>query len=114
MNVFNQPWHVAKRGDEIRAKADRMRRREPQALQTLDFVDRLDQLHKGTFRTHFRELMAAIEVDDLAEQGDLPYASIHQATYFLNDFRDWTAPFGATGMRNDAEGAMHVASLHDR
>src|SRR5581483_10579770 len=90
-----------------------MRRRKPDALEPLDFVNRFQQLYKGSFTVAFRQLMAAIEVYDLTEQGDFLHTIRDQAAHFCHDLVDRTTPFRAACLRNDTKRAMHVASLHD-
>ena len=58
--------------------------------------------------------MPSVEIDDLAEQGDLLDAAIREDACLLDDLGDRAAALGTTGRRHDAEGAVHVAPLHDR
>ena len=91
-----------------------MRRGKTQSLQPIDLVHRFEQLHKWTFIINLRKLVTAIQVYDLPEQSDFLHSARHQAAHFAHDLIYRTAALRSARLRDDAEGAMHVASLHDR
>src|SRR4030095_7605011 len=91
-----------------------MRRGKTKALQALDFVHGLEQLHKRTFAIALRKLVAAVQVHDLSKQSDFLLSVPNQTAHFVDDFIDGTASLSAARLRDNAESAMHVASLHDR
>ena len=91
-----------------------MRRSKAQSLQVFDFVYGFQQLHKWTFIINLRKFVPAIQIHDLPEQSDFLHSASHQAAYFAQNLIDRTAALRSARLRDDAEGAMHVASLHDR
>ena len=56
----------------------------------------------------------AIAVDDLAEQGHLAHALVHQAADLVDDFVERPAAFHAAAEGDDAEGASVAAAVDDR
>ena len=99
---------------EILAESHRMGGGEADTLDSVDGVERLQELHEGTLAIHLGEFVASVEIDDLAEQRHLLDPPVGEGSGFLDDFRDRAAAFGSARRRDDAEGAVHVASLHDR
>src|SRR5436309_14954841 len=91
-----------------------MRRSKAQSLQAFDFVHGFQQLHKWTFIINLRKFVPAIQVHDLPEQSDFLHSARRQAAYFAQNLIDRTAALRSARLRDDPEGAMHVASLHHR
>jgi len=58
--------------------------------------------------------VATVEIDDLPEQGDLFHALAGERFDLRDDLRDGPGTLRPARARHDAEGAMHVATLHDR
>ncbi len=58
--------------------------------------------------------MPPVEIHDLPEQRDFLHALPHERLDLGDDFRDGPGPFRPARARDDAEGAVHVAALHDR
>src|SRR4029453_8172009 len=114
MNVLDQVRQPLERVDQIVAEPYRMRRGKTKALQALDFVHGLEQLKKRTFAFPLRKLVAAGQLHDLPKQSDFLHSVPNQIAHFVDDFIDGTASLPAARLRNNAEGAMHIASLHNR
>ena len=57
--------------------------------------------------------MATVEVDDLPEQRDFLDALADERLHFSHDFRDGPGTFRTARARDDAERAVHIATLHD-
>src|SRR5580692_3042166 len=110
MDVFDQLWQPAERFNQIVPKSDRVRRGEADPLQPVDFLERFEQLDEGTFPVQGAELVPAIEIDDLTEQGHFFDPLIDQDSDLVDDFLERPASFVTTGIRYDAECAMHVAA----
>src|SRR5712691_3042683 len=91
-----------------------MRRGKAEPLKSVDLMHCFEQLHEGAFVVDLRKLMPAVKVYDLAEQRHFFDSALHEHANFPNDLRDASTAFCAAGPRHDAEGAMHVAALHDR
>src|SRR4030095_6683922 len=91
-----------------------MRRGKTKALQALDFVHGLAQTTQRTFGIALRNLVAAVQVHDLSKQSNFLHSAPNQTAHFVDDFIDGTASLSAARLRDNTEGAMHVASLHDR
>ena len=75
MEAIDQFWQAPVGVDQIFTKSDRVRRSEAKTLQTLDFVDGIEQLHKRTLIADLRKLVTAVEVYDLTEQGHFFHAA---------------------------------------
>ena len=114
MDVRAEFRQVGEGGDKVVAVADRVRGGEANALDFIDGVHGFEQLDKGRLAVDFRELGAAVKVDDLAEQGDFLHAVGGELADFGDDLGDRAAAFFTAGVGHDAEGATHVAALHDR
>ena len=71
------------------------------------------ELDEGALAIHFCELMPAVEIYDLAQKGDLLGSLCNQGSGLPDDLLNRATPFGSPSRRHDAEGAVHVASLHD-
>src|SRR6267143_2207977 len=69
MKVIDQLRQTPVGIDQIFAEPDRVRRSEAKALQTVDCMDRFEQLHKRTLIVDLRKFVAAVEVYDLTKQG---------------------------------------------
>src|SRR5207237_225615 len=67
VEVIDQFWQAPVGVNQVFAKSDRVRRSEAKTLQTLDFVDGIEQLHKRTLIVDLRKLVTAVEVYDLTE-----------------------------------------------
>src|SRR5207247_6554798 len=70
MNVLSHLRQTRDRVDQIVTETNRMRGSKPKPFQALNFINRFQQLHKGTFALAFRELVAAVQIYDLPEQRD--------------------------------------------
>ena len=99
--------------DEVLLVTDRVRAGEADALDAIDLMDGFDELHEGAFATDGRELMAAIQIDDLAQQRHFLHSATGQALHLFDDFRDGPAALFTARVGHNAEGAFHVAALHD-
>src|SRR4029077_11371817 len=58
--------------------------------------------------------MATVEINDLPQQRDFFDSARNQIAHFGHDLVDGPAAFRSTRLRHNAEGAVHIASLHDR
>ena len=58
--------------------------------------------------------MATVKIHDLPEQSDFFDAARDEIAHLADDFINRTTALRAARLRNDAESAVHVASLHDR
>ncbi len=58
--------------------------------------------------------MAAVEIDDLAEERDFFHPLRDERPDLGHDLRDGARTFRTARARHDAESAVHVAALHDR
>ena len=74
VDVAGEFGQVGEGVDEVVFVADRVGRGEADALDAVDLVDGFEELDEGAFAVDFGELVAAVEVDDLAEQGDFAHA----------------------------------------
>src|SRR6266516_2608261 len=91
-----------------------MRRSKAQPLQPVDLVHRFEQLHKRTFIVDLRKFAPAVQIHNLSEQRDFLHSLRDQVANFAHNFINGTAALRATRLWDDAEGATHVAALHDR
>ena len=66
MDVRAEFRQIGEGGDEVVPVTDGMRRGEADTLNAIDFVHGFEQLDEGGFTVDFRELGAAVKVDDLA------------------------------------------------
>jgi len=82
-------------------------------VEPLDLVHRLEQLHERAFAIHFGKLVAAVEIHDLSQQGHFAHPAVDEAAAFLDDVGDGASALRSAGVGHDAEGALHVAALHD-
>ena len=73
----------------------------------------LEQLHERTLAVGLRKLVPAIQVHDLTEQRDFLHTTPNEFTHLAHNLFDRAAALGAARLRHNAEGAMHVAALHD-
>ena len=74
--------------DEVLAVADGVGGSEADAGDFVDFVDGIEQLDEGGFSGDAGEFGAAVEIDDLSQQGDLADAVSGQVADFGDDFGD--------------------------
>ena len=115
MDVGHQARQAREGVHQVAPEADGVRRGEAQALQALDGVDGVQELHERAAAVGaFRELVASVEVDDLAEQRDLPDPPRDEPAHLRDDFLQGARAFRAARVGHDAERAAHVAALHDR
>src|SRR5260370_14567800 len=91
-----------------------MRRSKSEPLNPVDLVHRFEQLHKWAFSVALWKLVPAIQIHDLTEQREFLHSARQQVAPLAHDFIDRTAALRSARLRDNAEGAMHVASLHDR
>src|SRR5204862_6730377 len=60
------------------------------------------------------EVVPAIKIDDLPQQGHFLHTARDQILHFVHDLADRSTSLRAPGPRDDTKCAMHVATLHDR
>src|ERR1700677_775597 len=113
MRAFAQLGQAPIGLDQIVSVAFGMGRGEADALDALDFVDGLEQLHESGFSVHGFEVALAVAGDDLAEEGDFLDAVAGQLAAFGQDVGDAAAAFFTAGVGDDAKGAVLIAALHD-
>ena len=113
VNVLDQFGQARKCLDQVVPESDRMRRSKAEPLQSVDPVHRFEQLHKWTFIVDLWNSVPPVQIHDLPEQRYFLHSPSHQVAHFAHDLIDRTAPLRSARLRNDAKGAMHVASLHD-
>ena len=84
MRALAQFWQPRVGFHQIIAVTFGMRRREPDALQAVNFMNGLQQLNKSRFAIAHREIALAVTGDNLSEQRDFFHAartnSRHSAT----------------------------------
>src|SRR5690606_22014367 len=85
MNVRAELRQISERGDEIVAIADGVGRGEADALNAIHFMDGFEKLDEGGFPIDAGKLGAAVEVHDLAEQGDFLHAVVPEALDLPDD-----------------------------
>ena len=90
-----------------------MRGGEPEPFQAVDFIHRFQQLHERTFAIAFRKFVTAIKIHDLSKQRDFFDTTRDQVAHLPHDLVNGTAALRAARLRDNAKGAMHVASLHN-
>ena len=76
-------------------------------------MDRFEELHKGRLFPDTRELVASVKIHDLPEQRHLAHTARDKALDLLHNVGDRARTLRATRARHDAEGAVHIAALHD-
>src|SRR5438105_15747012 len=100
-----------------------MRRSKAESFETIDFVHGLQQLHERAFFAagvirqlpdYSSKFVTAVQIHNLSEQSDFFYTACDEIAHFALNLVDLTAALRATRLRDNAKGAMHVASLHDR
>ena len=85
MNVFGQLRQFCESAQQIVAEANRVWRSETKALQSLDRMNRFEQLDKRTFAGDGRKFVPAIEIHDLPQKSDLFHAARDEAAHFPDD-----------------------------
>ena len=127
MHVLNQLGQMGDGVDQVVAEADRMRRGKAQTFQPVDRADGFEQLHEGAFAVAAvcdrraaandcrdgGELVAAIEIHDLAKKSYFLHTLSGEGANLRDDLGNGAAAFCSARARHDAKGAMHVATLHD-
>ncbi len=113
MQKRHQLRHLAMRGDQPVIDIARMRRRVADAGQPRQPCEDADQLAKAPLAASIR-CRAVIGIDVLAQQRDLARSIGDKAARLGDDLGGRTRIFGATRVRDDAEGAELVATLLDR
>ncbi len=88
MDVLDQLRQPRERLDQILPEADGMRRGEPDALNPLDPMDRLEQLDERRLPVPYGKLMPPVQIDDLPQQRHLPHAARRQSSHLFDDLRD--------------------------
>jgi hypothetical protein len=78
-----------------------------------ELVEAFEELDEGGSAMEGGEFAAAVGGDDLAEEGDFAGAVVEELLDFAEDVVHGAGAFGAAGFGDDAEGAVHVAALHD-
>ena len=86
---------------------------EADAVEAVEVVELVEELHEGAATVEGGESFDAVAVNDLAEEGDFFDALGDEAADFVDDFGDGSRAFFAAGVGDDAEGAFHIAALHD-
>src|SRR6267154_6359626 len=81
MNVLSHLRQTRDRVDQIATETNGMRGSKPEPFEALNFINRFQQLHKGTFALAFRELVAAIQIYDLPEQRDFLHSACDQVAH---------------------------------
>ena len=99
--------------DEVGAVADGVGAGEADAVEAVEVVELVEELHEGAATVEGGESFDAVAVNDLAEEGDFFDALGDEAADFVDDFGDGSRAFFAAGVGDDAEGAFHIAALHD-
>ena len=112
--MLHQLRESAKTLHQILAESHRMRGGKADAIKSIDVMKSLNELHKRTLAADFRELMTPVEIHNLSKQGGFSSAPIDKRSCLGYDFSNRTPPFFSPGGGNDAEGAVHIAPLHDR
>src|SRR6516162_502639 len=99
--------------DEVVAKTDWMGRSETKSFKAFDLVNGFEQLHERGLAVDLRKFMATVKIHDLPQQRDFFDPARNQIAHFGHDLVDGPAAFRSTGLRHNAESAVHVASLHN-
>ena len=113
MRVSHQLWQTRVGLNKVIAIALGMRRGEPNALDPLNFMHRFNELHECALAVLHANLAATVAINNLTEQSDFLYATVHKFTTFTNDILNAAATLTAPCVRNDAESAKLIAALHD-
>src|SRR5438874_10051349 len=85
MKMIDQLWQTPVGVDQIFAEPDRVRRSEAKALQAVNRMDGVEQLHKRTLVADLRKFVAAVEVYDLTEQRHFFHAARNQFADFADN-----------------------------
>ena len=99
--------------NQILFHSTRMWRGKTNALQPIHSLQLLQQLNKGAFPAHRGNFPPSVHIHDLTQQRDLPNPLFHKAPNLTNDLHNRTGPLLPSRRRDNAEGAVHVAPLHD-
>src|SRR5262249_50614823 len=94
MNVLAKFGKLAKRGDQIGTKSNRMRRSKAKSLEAFNSMNRFEQLHKGALVGDLRKFVSAVEIHDLPEKGDFLHTPRDQLLNFLDNFGNSAAALG--------------------
>src|SRR5450631_3154987 len=73
----------------------------------------MEKLSEGRAVGDGGKFVATVEIDDLAEEGDFPDALGDEGFDLGDDFGDGAGALSPARARDDAEGAVHIAALHD-
>src|SRR6266496_1986573 len=103
---FRQPAH---RVEKTSIDVTGVRARKPDALDTRDLVDGLDEPREVAPRV----VWSLVVIHDLAQQLDLPTAARNRLANFGENIGLRTHPFVSAGIRDDAKAAEVVATLDD-
>src|SRR5438874_5102318 len=114
MKMIDQLWQTPVGVDQIFAEPDRVWRSEAKALQAINLMDGVEQLHKRTFVVDLRKFVAAVEVYDLTEYRYFGHAVGNLCADVADSLVNRAAALGAACLRHNAKRAVHVAALHDR
>jgi len=114
VHVLAQLREPAERAGQVLPEPARVRRGEADPLQAGDRMDPLEQLDEGGDARGMGVVAPAVARDDLPEEGDLAGAPRDEPLAFAHDVVHRAGPLVAPRRRDDAERAVHVASLLDR
>src|SRR4051794_7043290 len=114
MKMIDQFRQAAVGTDQIFAESYRVRGSETKSPQPFHFMNRFEQLHERAFVVDLWKFMASVEVHDLAEQSNFLHSLRNQGADFIDNLVDRATALCTARLRDDAEGAMHIAALHDR
>src|SRR5437867_3716294 len=90
-----------------------MGRSKADAFQAFDLVDGFEQLNEGGFALIWREFALGVAGDDLAQQSNFFDPTSNQFAAFSDNISNGPAALLAAGVRDNAEGAVLIAALHD-
>src|SRR5205823_9499911 len=76
-------------------------------------MDRIEQLNESRFAIFDRNLASPVAGNDLAQQSDFFHPSRNQLSALGDDISNPAAPFGPSGIGDDAKRAILIAALHD-
>src|SRR5438874_12182591 len=102
MKMIDQLWQTPVGVDQIFAEPDRVWRSEAKALQAINVMDGVEQLHKQTYVVDLRKFVAAVEVYDLTEQRHVLHAVGNQCADFTDKLVKRAAALGAARQRHHA------------
>ena len=90
-----------------------MGRSEPNPFQSVESVQRIEQLNKWAFPVCGGKDMPPVKIDNLSKQGHFLYSFCDERPDLSDNFWDWPAPLVSTRVGDNAKCAMHIAPLHN-